>query len=128
MVKCVAVAVSSTNSVFSILHTSLATLPNLTTLKLRSPTTTLLTSFNLPSLLSPLTSIPPFQPTKLNWQHLTKLTIEAKLKTDKFPQGRGGIFLAAQRWADEYEARGEVKRFKGEILGFGWGGGRGEVS
>jgi hypothetical protein len=45
------------------------------------------------------------------------LTIEAKLKTDQFPQGRGSIFLVAQRWADEYEAKEEVKRLKGEIWG-----------
>jgi hypothetical protein len=45
------------------------------------------------------------------------LTIETKLKTDKFPHGRGGIFLAAQKWADEYEAKEEVKRLKGEIWG-----------
>jgi hypothetical protein len=45
------------------------------------------------------------------------LTIEAKPKTDKFPQGWGGIFLAAQRRVDEYEAKEEVKRLKGEIWG-----------
>jgi hypothetical protein len=40
-----------------------------------------------------------------------------RLKTDKHPTGWGGVALAAQQWADEFEARKDVKRFRGEIEG-----------
>ncbi|KAE9371263.1 hypothetical protein N431DRAFT_467453 [Stipitochalara longipes BDJ] len=108
MVKKVVIAVPPTSAQVSALHSSLTTLPNLTSLKLRSLNTTYLTTFALPCFLSITNS-------KFNFQHLTKLTIEVRLKTDKYPTGSSGVILAVYQWADEFEAKEEIRKLNGEI-------------
>jgi hypothetical protein len=51
-----------------------------------------------------------------------------RLKTDKHPTGWGGVALAAQQWADEFEAKKEIKRVSGEIEGLFGLKGEGQVS
>jgi len=92
------------------LQTPLTTLKNLSSLKLRSPTTTQLTTFALPSLLTNPGS-------NFHFQNLTTLTIETRLRTDKYPTGWGGVALAAQQWTDEFDAKKEVRLLKEEIEG-----------
>jgi hypothetical protein len=105
-------------ALISQLHDALALLPDLKSLKIRATNTTALRKFNLSSLLrpslSPLTST---SNTKLKFQFLTELKIQAKLKTDRYPGDGPGTSLLIQRLSDEWDAEADLKKIKGVLVG-----------
>jgi hypothetical protein len=96
------------------IHATLTLLPNITSLKLRSPNTTLLRTFNISSLLS----LPSAINSKPQFPHLTNLQLKVKLKTASYPSflyGSGGVMAEAQKRGDEYHAIQEARKIRGAV-------------
>jgi hypothetical protein len=96
------------------LHTSLSLFKNLTSLKLRSITTTALKRFDIPSLLSlptpNITNPAIISSSRLRFEFLKKVKIEVMLKTASYPGGSSG-----SRWGDEIQAMEEAQSVMGEV-------------